>query len=426
MKLPKASAVIAAAVLAPAVLFPSSAVAADGPRPTGLSSPDTSDQESQDRAEVQRILADKESGPGVREAAEKALAGDAAAVRHFLDVELADQRIIDNRVRVSRLINNAGPVLKEAAKQVLRHGTPAEVEKFLKEGQFKARAEDDDRAKVQGILADKESGPGVREAAEKALAGDAAAVRHFLDVELAEQRIVDNQVRVSQLINNAGPVLKEAAKQVLRHGTPAEVEKFLKEGQFKARAEDDDRAKVQGILADKESGPGVREAAEKALAGDAAAVRHFLDVELAEQRIIDNRFRVYQLINNAGPVLKEAAKNVLRHGTPAEVEKFLKEGQFTARAEDEKAGGNRTPDPTEQPQQPGQDVKPVAVTTTDTAGTPATTAPATTAPATPVAGPGQLAATGSEGLGWEVGGAAAVLAAGAALVAVSRRRSTEG
>ncbi|MFJ4189602.1 ALF repeat-containing protein, partial [Kitasatospora sp. NPDC089509] len=174
MKLPKASAVIAAAVLAPAVLFPSAAAAAGGPRPTGLSSPDTasdqpdeagdhgtSEQEKRDRAEVARILADKESGPGVREAGEKALAGDAAAVRHFLEVELAEQRFIDNRVRVSQVINNAGPVLREAAKAVLRHGTAAELEKFLKEGQFKARAEDEDRAEVARILADKESGPGV-------------------------------------------------------------------------------------------------------------------------------------------------------------------------------------------------------------------------------------------------------------------------
>ncbi|MBV6703490.1 ALF repeat-containing protein, partial [Kitasatospora aureofaciens] len=112
MKLPKVSAVIAAAVLAPAVLFPSSASAADKPQPTGVSGPDTAsdaasdaagdhtagghtagdhaagDQEQRDRAEVERILADKEIGPGVREAGEKALKGGAAELRHFLAVEL--------------------------------------------------------------------------------------------------------------------------------------------------------------------------------------------------------------------------------------------------------------------------------------------------------------------------------------------------
>ncbi|MFJ4189603.1 ALF repeat-containing protein, partial [Kitasatospora sp. NPDC089509] len=265
-----------------------------------------------------------------------------------------------------------------------------------------------------------------REAGEKALAGDAAAVRHFLEKELAEQRFVDNRVRVSQVINNAGPVLREAAKAVLRHGTAAELEKFLKEGQHKARAEDEDRAEVARILADKESGPGVREAGEKALAGDAAAVRHFLEKELAEQRFVDNQVRVSQVINNAGPVLKEAAKAVLRHGTAAELEKFLKEGQFKARAEDEaaaarKGGTDRTPDPAGQPEpQPGQGVKPVAVTTGAGAGAGDTSGAVVSA-----GHAGQLAATGSEGLGWEAGGAAAALAAGAALVVASRRRSTE-
>ncbi|MFJ2577367.1 ALF repeat-containing protein, partial [Kitasatospora aureofaciens] len=193
MKLPKVSAVIAAAVLAPAVLFPSSASAADKPQPTGVSGPDTAsdaasdaagdhtagghtagDQEQRDRAEVERILADKEIGPGVREAGEKALKGGAAELRHFLAVELDKQRGDDNRVKVSRILAAAtGRAVKEAANRAMS-GTDEDVVKFLKEGQFTARAEDDDRAEVERILADKEIGPGVREAGEKALKGGAA------------------------------------------------------------------------------------------------------------------------------------------------------------------------------------------------------------------------------------------------------------
>ncbi|MFF1906068.1 ALF repeat-containing protein, partial [Kitasatospora sp. NPDC058218] len=199
MKLPKVSAVIAAAALAPTVLFPSMASAAEPPAPIGVSGPDTASdaagdhdtQEALDRAEIQRILADKSTGRGVREAAEKALAGTAADLRHFLTVELDKQRQDDDRVEVSKLIATGGPAVKKAAAAALS-GTYADLVTFLKEGQFTARAEDDDRAEIERILADKSTGRGVREAAEKALAGTAADLRHFLTVELDKQRQDDD------------------------------------------------------------------------------------------------------------------------------------------------------------------------------------------------------------------------------------------
>ncbi|MEV8327028.1 ALF repeat-containing protein [Kitasatospora sp. NPDC056731] len=444
MKLPRVSAVVAAAVLAPTVLFPSMASAADNPQPAGVSGPDiaskgTEDQgtgqEEHDRAEVRRILADKETGPAVRAAGEKALAGTAADVRHFLDVELDERRQPDNRLKVVWITNGAGPVLKKAADKALR-GSYQDILDFLKEGQFTARAEDEDRAEVQGILADKETGPAVRAAGEKALAGTAADVRHFLDVELGERRQADNRVMVARIFDGAGPAVKAAARKAIS-GSNQEVLAFLKEGQFIARAEDEARAEVQGILDDKETGPGVRAAGEKALAGTAADVRHFLDVELDEWRQTDNRLKVVRISDGAGPALSKAADKALR-GSYQDILDFLKEGQFTARAEDEAANkpAPQPARPAEQPQtatgaQPA--VRPAALTTTtDTtatattaAGTTAGTATATTGATTVTARPGQLAATGTEGLGWEAGGAAAALAAGAALVVASRRRSTE-
>ncbi|MFF3075342.1 ALF repeat-containing protein [Kitasatospora sp. NPDC057936] len=436
MKLPKVSAVIAAAVLAPAVLFPSSAAAADSPQPAGVSGPDTAsdkpdmtEQEKHDRAEVQRILADKESGVGVREAAEKALKGGAAELRRFLEVELAEQRAIDNQVRVAQLINNAGPVLKQAAKNVLRNGTPEDVVRFLKEGQFTARAEDEDRAKVQAILDDKETGAGVREAGEKALKGDAAAVRHFLDVELPGARVADNRVKVAQILSVAtGRAVRDAAKAVLRNGTDADVVKFLKEGQFTARAEDD-RVETLRIIADKNNGRHVQEGAQKALNGTAADVRRFLEVELPQLRASDNRIKVSQIVETGGPAVKKAALQAL-DGSNDDIANFLKEGWAKARAQDEadaagKPAQDRTPDqkPVAQPESgQGQGVQPAAVTAAT--GAAASAAGATAGAAS--ASPGQLAATGADGFGWEAGGAAAAVAAGAALVAVSRRRrSTE-
>ncbi|MFD4398215.1 ALF repeat-containing protein [Kitasatospora sp. NPDC058478] len=454
MKLPRVSAVVAAAVLAPTVLFPSMASAADNPQPAGVSGPDTASkgtedqgtgQEEHDRAEVRRILADKESGVSVREAAQKALNGTAADLRHFLDVELHDQRVIDNRVKAYQVLAVGGPAVKKAATAALRGGTAEDVAKFLKEGQFTARAEDEDRAKVQSILDDKETGPAVREAGEKALAGTAADVRHFLDVELGERRLTDNRVMVARIFDGAGPAVKAAARKAIS-GSNQEVLAFLKEGQFIARAEDEARAKVQGILDDKETGPGVREAGEKALAGTVADVQHFLDVELPKQRADDNRVKLAQIMSAGGRAVREAAGRAL-DGTDEDVVKFLKEGQFTARAEDE-AANKPAPQPARPAEQPQtatgaqSAVQPAALTATTgttadttadttagttTAGTTAgTAATATTGATTVTTRPGQLAATGTEGLGWEAGGAAAALAAGAALVVASRRRrSTE-
>ncbi|MER8102871.1 ALF repeat-containing protein [Kitasatospora sp. NPDC094016] len=393
--------------------------------------------EDEDRAKVRSILDDKETGPAVRAAGEKALAGTAADVRHFLDVELDERRQTDNRLKVARIFDGAGPALKKAAGKAIS-GSNEEILAFLKEGQFIARAEDEDRAKVQGILDDKETGPGVRAAGEKALAGTAADVRHFLEVELRRQRADDNRVKLAQIMAVGGRAVCEAASRALDAGTDEDVVKFLKEDQFTARAEDEARAKVQGILDDKETGPGVRAAGEKALAGTVADVRHFLDVELRRQRADDNRVKLAQIMAVGGRAVCEAASRALDGGTDEDVVKFLKEGQFTARAEDEAAANKPAPQPArpaEQPQtatgvQPA--VQPAALTTTTgttagaiAAGTTAGTATATTGTTTVTTRPGQLAATGTEGLGWEAGGAAAALAAGAALVVASRRRSTE-
>ncbi|MFJ2577366.1 ALF repeat-containing protein, partial [Kitasatospora aureofaciens] len=173
-------------------------------------------------------------------------------------------------------------------------------------------------------------------------------------------------------------------------------------------------------------------------------LRHFLAVELDKQRGDDNRVKVSQILAAAtGRAVKEAANRAMS-GTDEDVVKFLKEGWAKARAEDE-ANAARTPAPAQtpaqtpaqapaqtpapavqqpQPGQPGQGVQPAAVTTTTTGITTAVgTTDTTTAAA---ANPGQLAATGTDGLGWEAGGAAAAVAAGATLVAVSRRRSAEG
>ncbi|MFI6448023.1 ALF repeat-containing protein [Kitasatospora sp. NPDC050543] len=443
MKLPKVSAVLAAAALAPTVLFPSMASAAERPAPAGVSGPDTASdamgdhdsQEALDRAEVQRILADKESGRGVREAAEKALAGSAADLRHFLTVELDKQRWADRRVKVAQFLNSGGPAIRKAVRAALM-GTDEDILKFLKEGQYIARAEDEDRAEVQRILADKDSGYAVRAAAQKVVNGTAAELRVFLEVGLADARVTDNRIRVAQIFDGAGRAVRKAADDALRINTPEALLKFLNEGQHKARAEDD-RVEILTLLADKEIGPSVYEGAQKALDGKPADLRRFLEVGLADAREIDNRVKAVQVMAIGGPAVKKAAVAALK-GTAQDVLAFLKEGQYKARAEDEAnaAAAAKPTTPVQQPDQAqntgtgqsqssGQTVQPVSAVSTNTNTNPAPAVAPAQVPVTTPAAPtsDRLAATGAdEGLGWEAGVAAAAVVAGAALVAVSRRR----
>ncbi|MFE7610546.1 ALF repeat-containing protein [Streptomyces celluloflavus] len=154
MKLSRISAVVAAAAIAPAVLFSSPAVAADGDRSPAHSAPDrapdakpdkaaqgTASSVVDDRVAVSQILSDKNSGPGVREAAEKALDGTAEDVRHFLEVGQYEARAIDNRVRVAQIINFGGPEVRAAGIKALR-GTREDIRNFLEAGQYEARAKD--------------------------------------------------------------------------------------------------------------------------------------------------------------------------------------------------------------------------------------------------------------------------------------------
>ncbi|MGW3076468.1 ALF repeat-containing protein [Kitasatospora sp. NPDC001132] len=446
MKLPRVSAVVAAAVLAPAVLFPTAASASDAPKPTGISGPDTGSdsakdtapeqgdaQEQRDRAEVERILAESpaESWSRVHEGAEKALKGGAADLRHFLAVELDGLRKSDNRLLTARIHSVGGPAVKAAARAALNGGDDA-IAEFLKTGQYTARAEDEDRARVEAILADPKTGPGVREGAEKALKGGAADLRQFLTAELPKLRGDDNRVKLSQLMAAGGRAVREAAGRALDAGTDEAVEAFLNEGFAKAQFEDD-RVDILRVIADKESSSYTVEAAQKAMGGNAEAARHFMTVELPRLRADDNRVKLSRLMDAGGPAVRAAAGKALDAGTNEAVEAFLKEGWAKARAEDEAAAakpgngtgtgsGTGTGTGTDASGQQPQAVQPAGLTETTTGtGTGTATRTGTTGTGT---GTGTLAATGADGLGWEAGGAAAALAAGAALVVAARRRST--
>ncbi|MFD9065897.1 ALF repeat-containing protein, partial [Kitasatospora purpeofusca] len=415
-----------------------------------------------DRAEVERILADPATGRLVREGAQKALdAGTPAALRHFLTVDLPKWRESDDRVKLVQIMSKGGPAVQAAAIAAM-DGSYADIVKFLQEGQYTARAQDD-RAEIERILADPATGPDTREAAQKALdTGTPTALRHFLEVELPNRREGDARLKLTQIMFMGGPAVKDAANTAMM-GSYADVVKFLEEGQFTARAQDD-RAEIERLLADPATGPGVREAGQKALdTGTPTALRHFVEAELPVQREHDARVALSQIMAKGGPEVRAAA-NTAMDGSYADVVKFLQEGQYTARAkdnraqvaqlaetggpavkkaalaalagneqavatfliegwakaraEDEAAAAKPGTDPTARPTEPttapaaqtaatgGQVVQAAARTTSGTGtgtGTAAVTRTTTGTTGSATVGSGQLAATGTEGLGLEAG-----------------------
>ncbi|MFJ3219507.1 ALF repeat-containing protein [Kitasatospora sp. NPDC086801] len=252
---------------------------------------------------------------------------------------------------------------------------------------------------------------------------------HFLAVEADRIRRDDARIAILRTMNTAGPAVKKAANAAFGSNDLDVFRAYLNVGQYTARAEDENRAKVQGILADAGTGRHVREAAKKALAGSAADVEHFLKAQLEPLRASDDRIRVSQLIEAGGPEVRKAGLAALDGGI-ADVRAFLKEGQFTARAKDEAAAKTMAETATETTRSgsgttravttvtPDATVAPVSVTTGTT-----TTAAATTTDDRGAAG-GSLAATGSTAPLGQLGAAAgAAVALGAGAVVASRRRS---
>ncbi|MCZ4095255.1 ALF repeat-containing protein [Streptomyces sp. H39-C1] len=249
MKLARISAIVAAAAIAPAVLFSSPAVAAEGTQPVTTSVPDTapdtkpadpahgSDSSADDdRVAILRILADKNTGRAVREAAQKALDGTPEDLRYFLEVGQYQARLQDDRVRIAQIISDGGPSLQEAGEAALTANTPEAIKYFLEVGQYQARLQDD-RVRVARII--NFGGPAVREAGIAALRlGTPEAIKYFLEVGQYKAKFEDDQVKVSQIINAGGPEVQKAGKAALRTGTPESIKYFLEVGQYEARAKD--------------------------------------------------------------------------------------------------------------------------------------------------------------------------------------------
>ncbi|GAA2993935.1 hypothetical protein GCM10020229_03010 [Kitasatospora albolonga] len=351
----------------------------------------------------------------LREHVAAALAGTPEDRAKFVAKDMADIRRSDAHVAISRTFTGAGPVLYKAAVAAFESDDIEVYRAYLNTGQHVARAEDENRAKLQKIVDDPNTGRGVRDGAKAALAGTGADVANFLKDGIKAAQLEDDRVAVLTIMHSGGPAVKKAGSDAL-NGTAEDIRDFLKTGQYAARAEDEGRAELRRLLEDPKTGPTVRAGAAKALAGSAADVQKFLTKDLASAAEADDRLLLTQIMSRGGPEVKAAAGKAML-GSIEDVRAFLKEGQYVARAKDE-ANAKAAAEAEAAKNKPTTVVTPV----TDNTRTVTTTA---VTDGQPVAG-GRLAYTGTDAPLGQIGAAgAAAVALGAGALIATRRRTNQ-
>lgn len=188
-----------------------------------------------------------------------------------------------------------------------------------------------DRAKV--VKAWLLGGKATRAAAETALIGSDADIQTFLTDELAKVTAEDNRVAIATSLAGGGKGTRRAASRALDGGDAA-ITDYLKGG-FKAGILEDLRVATTTVMAT--GARAVRREGSAALdAGDQAALERFLIEGQYTARLEDMRFEVARLLVKAGPELRKYASRALS-GTGRDVEWFLDTGQHIARARDQEA-----------------------------------------------------------------------------------------
>ncbi|WP_432249071.1 ALF repeat-containing protein [Streptomyces sanyensis] len=391
MKLSRIAAVVTTAALAPAILIASPAVAAGeeaaNSTPPAPTAPDQAatdeagknqtgkdqagkDQAEQDRKTILAIIAEPMASTYMKEAGRQAIADGPAAMRAFIETDQHRIRLDDYRVLVTRLLNDAGPALREGVNELLDNG--------------------------QATL---------------------EQLRHFYEVTRHQLRDQDNRVAIARLISTGGPGVKEAGRKAL-HGTPADRIAFLETGRYLAQASDD---RVELARIDEAwDGPLLSGAVGRLLNGSPtpAELRHFLEVTQFELRDQDNRAEIARIVEGGGPELAEAGRAALA-GTAADRTAFLEKGQHEARAKDEKAQrekdekARQEKGASEGGQKKNQEQK-----SPGTGATPGTGS----GTVSPQGGSGSLAATGAGDSAVIAGTAGTALVAGAGLLLAARMR----
>ncbi|MFD7743514.1 polymorphic toxin-type HINT domain-containing protein [Streptomyces sp. MJM8645] len=174
------------------------------------------------------------AGPWTKAAAQSALEGDDDTVQVFLTTDLTTARSYDDRTSALAIAQGPGKLELRLAAETASVGTPEQVRAFLTTGQYPGK-DDDDRVQLSQIMA--AGGPGVKEAAGKALDGTIDDVRVFLTTGQYKARQDDNRVLVTQAMATGGPEVQAAAQAVMS-GPTDRLEPFLQSGLFKARERD--------------------------------------------------------------------------------------------------------------------------------------------------------------------------------------------
>lgn len=197
-----------------------------------------------DRADA--VMAWRDGGPQVRQAAEQALLGSDAEVCAFLATGWAQRSKVDVRLSVNQMMANSGPAVRDAAQLALDSTDPAALDSFMLSG-WRQPAQIDQRLRINQMMA--VGGAQVRTAAQRALdAGTAAALQTFVDTGWRQPYTNDQRIRVNQILAAGGPQVRVAAQRALDAATVEAFNRFLDRDWAVAAARDQETQTITDLL----------------------------------------------------------------------------------------------------------------------------------------------------------------------------------
>ncbi|MGW7587468.1 ALF repeat-containing protein, partial [Kitasatospora sp. NPDC054769] len=192
------------------------------------------------------------------------------------------------------------------------------------------RPSDRERA-VQAWL---NGGPRLHALAETALAGSDQDVKRFLDTEFAGAQSADDLLTATQISSVGGPKVREAADKAI-DGTAADRRTFLESG-WQAALDTDRRLWITRI-----TDPAMGAGRSLQAAGDAALrsntgddLQRFLTEGQFTAKDADDRVKLVQILSSGGPNVQAAARIAL-NGSIQDVRDFLATGQYIAQSRDQ-------------------------------------------------------------------------------------------
>ncbi|MEV4474135.1 ALF repeat-containing protein [Nonomuraea sp. NPDC049504] len=267
-------------------------------------------------------------------AAKTALDGDDTAVATFLRTQNYPGRYSADRLKVNQILSAAQEagdvVLAERAQQALDAETPQALRDFLETGRYTAEAIGN-RVRVNQILADEDSGPELKAAAQVALEGPAPGLRMFLDTGryTAAERDYESATHLAVV---AGLLKKihEGAETALQHAYEAQrvaaearedagqaasyaqqaLDSAKRASQYAQQAASHAQQAATSAQKASQSVRTAREAATRANTSARSAVRSATWAITSQQKAI-------QAANRAGNAARTAHKEALRAGSNA-------------------------------------------------------------------------------------------------------------